>query len=150
MNNDPSVGITLNIKSAEFISELIKNNPDLEIAIKNAILDKTIKRSITKEISNQAFQRKINELVKGVVYESRQNLLTGDVKKEIKKQVDFYIERLVAEEISDQWDTTVVPVINQKIEEYKMRLGNIDIESLVKKEIESQVKTRLDRLWRNP
>lgn len=143
-----SLGITLNIHSSEFISELIKANPDLEIAIKNAILDKTIKRSVTKELSNQAFQRKINELVKGVVYESRQNLLTDDVKKDIKKHVDFYIEKLIAEEISDKWDEEVTPKINLKIEEYRNKVEKIDIEEMVKREIEYQVKERLNKLWR--
>lgn len=143
-----SLGITLNIHSSEFISELIKANPDLEIAIKNAILDKTIKRSVTKELSNQAFQRKINELVKGVVYESRQNLLTDDVKKDIKKHVDFYIEKLVAEEISDKWSEEVTPKINLKIEEYRNKVEKIDIEEMVKREIEYQVKERLNKLWR--
>lgn len=148
MNYKPTVGVTLNIHSSEFIKELIKDNPDLEIAIKNAILDKTIKRSVTKELSNQAFQRKINELVKGVVYESRQNLLTDDVKKEIKKQVDFYIEKLVAEEISDKWDEEVLPKINSKIEDYKKKSDSLDIEKLVKYEIEKQVKERLGKLWK--
>lgn len=143
-----SLGITLNIHSSEFISELIKANPDLEIAIKNAILDKTIKRSVTKELSNQAFQRKINELVKGVVYESRQNLLTDDVKKDIKKHVDFYIEKLVAEEISDKWGEEVTPKINLKIEEYRDKVEKIDIEEMVRREIEYQVKERLNKLWR--
>lgn len=143
-----SLGITLNIHSSEFISELIKANPDLEIAIKNAILDKTIKRSVTKELSNQAFQRKINELVKGVVYESRQNLLTDDVKKDIKKHVDFYIEKLVAEEISDKWSEEVTPKINLKIEEYRNKVEKIDIEEMVRREIEYQVKERLNKLWR--
>lgn len=143
-----SLGITLNIHSSEFISELIKANPDLEIAIKNAILDKTIKRSVTKELSNQAFQRKINELVKGVVYESRQNLLTDDVKKDIKKHVDFYIEKLVAEEISDKWSEEVTPKINSKIEEYRDKVEKIDIEEMVRREIEYQVKERLNKLWR--
>lgn len=143
-----SLGITLNIHSSEFISELIKANPDLEIAIKNAILDKTIKRSVTKELSNQAFQRKINELVKGVVYESRQNLLTDDVKKDIKKHVDFYIEKLVAEEISDKWSEEVTPKINLKIEEYRNKVEKIDIEEMVRREIEYQVKERLNKLWK--
>lgn len=143
-----SLGITLNIHSSEFISELIKANPNLEIAIKNAILDKTIKRSVTKELSNQAFQRKINELVKGVVYESRQNLLTDDVKKDIKKHVDFYIEKLVAEEISDKWSEEVTPKINLKIEEYRNKVEKIDIEEMVRREIEYQVKERLNKLWR--
>lgn len=143
-----SLGITLNIHSSEFISELIKANPDLEIAIKNAILDKTIKRSVTKELSNQAFQRKINELVKGVVYESRQNLLTDEVKKDIKKHVDFYIEKLVAEEISDKWSEEVTPKINLKIEEYRNKVEKIDIEEMVRREIEYQVKERLNKLWR--
>lgn len=143
-----SLGITLNIHSSEFISELIKANPDLEIAIKNAILDKTIKRSVTKELSNQAFQRKINELVKGVVYESRQNLLTDDLKKDIKKHVDFYIEKLVAEEISDKWSEEVTPKINLKIEEYRNKVEKIDIEEMVRREIEYQVKERLNKLWR--
>lgn len=148
MNNKPTVGVTLNIHSSDFIKELIKDNPDLEIAIKNAILDKTIKRSVTKELSNQAFQRKINELVKGVVYESRQNFLTDDVKKEIKKQVDFYIEKLVAEEISDKWDEEVVPKIESEIEDYKKKSDSLDIEKLVKYEIEKQVKERLGKLWK--
>lgn len=148
MNYKPTVGVTLNIHSSEFIKELIKDNPDLEIAIKNAILDKTIKRSVTKELSNQAFQRKINELVKGVVYESRQNLLTDDVKKDIKKHVDFYIEKLVAEEISDKWSEEVTPKINLKIEEYRNKVEKIDIEEMVRREIEYQVKERLNKLWR--
>lgn len=148
MSYKPTVGVTLNIHSSDFIKELIKDNPDLEIAIKNAILDKTIKRSVTKELSNQAFQRKINELVKGVVYESRQNLLTDDVKKEIKKQVDFYIEKLVAEEISDKWDEEVVPKIDSEIGDYKKKLDSLDIEKLVKYEIEKQVKERLGKLWK--
>lgn len=148
MNYKPTVGVTLNIHSSEFIKELIKDNPDLEIAIKNAILDKTIKRSVTKELSNQAFQRKINELVKGVVYESRQNLLTDDVKKDIKKHVDFYIEKLVAEEISDKWSEEVTPKINLKIEEYRDKVEKIDIEEMVRREIEYQVKEKLNKLWR--
>ena len=148
MNYKPTVGVTLNIHSSEFIKELIKDNPDLEIAIKNAILDKTIKRSVTKELSNQAFQRKINELVKGVVYESRQNLLTDDVKKDIKKHVDFYIEKLVAEEISDKWDEEVLPKINLKVEEYRDKVEKINIEEMVRREIEYQVKEKLNKLWR--
>lgn len=148
MNYKPTVGVTLNIHSSEFIKELIKDNPDLEIAIKNAILDKTIKRSVTKELSNQAFQRKINELVKGVVYESRQNLLTDDVKKDIKKHIDFYIEKLVAEEISDKWDEEVLPKINLKIEEYRDKVEKINIEEMVRREIEYQVKEKLNKLWR--
>lgn len=148
MSYKPTVGVTLNIHSSEFIKELIKDNPDLEIAIKNAILDKTIKRSVTKELSNQAFQRKINELVKGVVYESRQNLLTDDVKKDIKKHVDFYIEKLIAEEISDKWDEEVTPKINLKIEEYRNKVEKIDIEEMVRREIEYQVKERLNKLWK--
>ena len=148
MSYKPTVGVTLNIHSSDFIKELIKDNPDLEIAIKNAILDKTIKRSVTKELSNQAFQRKINELVKGVVYESRQNLLTDDVKKDIKKHVHFYIEKLVAEEISDKWSEEVTPKINLKIEEYRDKVEKIDIEEMVRREIEYQVKERLNKLWR--
>lgn len=67
-------GLTLHLESIDFINKLIENNPDLNITIKDALVDKVIKRLIGKDYTMLRLEDDVRKLIK----EEVGNTTTGE------------------------------------------------------------------------
>ena len=143
--------ITFHLKSKEFIEELLKTNPDLQIAIKDGIIDKAVKRALSKEYLMIRFKDDVRNILKEEIDDRGGN---GQLKKEIrdriKKGVEESIDELLKTTLTSIYEDRILNILDEIVEKHTEKLKSMDFEKMVKEEIESQVKVRLDRLWKNP
>ena len=143
--------ITFHLKSKEFIEELLKTNPDLQIAIKDGIIDKSVKRALSKEYLMIRFKDDVRNILKEEIDDRGGN---GQLKKEIrdriKKGVEESIDELLKTTLTSIYEDRILNILDEIVEKHTEKLKSMDFEKMVKEEIESQVKVRLDRLWKNP
>ena len=140
--------ITLHLKTKELIEELINEHAEIDIAIKNSIIDKVTKRIMQRDYFS-ATSTKINEVVKQEILDSTGRLNTKTTKL-IEEEIKRRFDTLIQETIKETWMDAIRSNLDKKISEFTEYLEKVNPEELIKKEIEKQVKVRLDRLWRNP
>ena len=141
--------ITLHLKTKELIEELIKEHAEIDVAIKNAIIDKVTKRIMQRDYF-YATSVKINEIVKQEVLDTTGHHLNTKTTKLIEEEIKKRFDSIIQETIKEMWMDAIKSNLDKKIAEFTEYIEKVNPEELVKKEIEKQVKARLDRLWRNP
>lgn len=141
--------ITLHLKTKELIEELINEHAEIDIAIKNAIIDKVTKRIMQRDYFS-ATSTAINKIIKQEVLDSTGYHLNTKTTKLIEEEIKKRFDNLIQETIKEMWMDAIRSNLDKKIAEFTEYIEKVNPEELIKKEIEKQVKARLDKLWRNP
>ena len=79
-------GLTLHLESIDFINKLIENNPDLNITIKDALVDKVIKRLIGKDYTMLRLEDDVRKLIKEEVGNNAARLESPEEAREKDKK----------------------------------------------------------------
>ena len=128
--------INLFLQDKALIAELAKD-PEVQIKIKNAILEGAIKRTtkLKEGIASQIANELKNELLKPSQWSS---YLKDEYKELIKKDAKNAVSELVTSEIKD-----LVDEVRRKTNYYKAlvlsKLEDVDIEKIIREEVRKAV-----------
>ncbi len=142
-------GLTLHIESSDFIEKLVNDNPDLNIVIRDALIDKIIKRLVQKDYMMLKLENDTRKIVKSELERASDGTIKVEIRDKIKKEVENTIDQVVFETLSSVYEDRLIPILDETIEKNKKELNNFNIEEQVKKEIEKQVKEKLEKFWKN-
>ena len=141
--------ITFHLKSQEFINELINDNPDIEIAIKNAIVEKCVKRISLKNWDYMNLEVAVRTIIDKEYFDpNNKTKISENTKAKIKEGITTQIDALIIDSIKDMFRDRIMPVINDKVKECTEEIKRFNIERMIKEEIEKQVKYKLGQLWK--
>lgn len=136
-------GITLHLESIDFINKLIENNPDLNIAIKDALIDKVIKRLIGKDYTMLRLEDDVRKLIKEEVTSNTSGKIKDDIRKRIKKEVDEAIDENITNTLESVYEDRVLATLTDIVDNHTKRLESLDLEKMIQEEVKRQVNIAL-------
>ena len=141
-------GLTLHLESIDFINKLIENNPDLNIAIKDALIDKVIKRLIGKDYTMLRLEDDVRKLIKEEVTSNTSGKIKDDIKKRIKKEIDVAIDENITDALESVYEDRVLAVLTDIVDKHVKRLESLDLEKMIQEEVKKQVNAALCKFLR--
>ncbi len=141
-------GLTLHLESIDFINKLIENNPDLRITIKDALIDKVIKRLIGKDYTMLRLEDDVRKLIKEEVTSNTSGKIKDDIKKRIKKEVDEAIDENITDTLESVYEDRILAILTDIIDKHIKRLESLDLEKMIQEEVKKQVNATLCKFLR--
>ena len=141
-------GLTLHLESIDFINKLIENNPDLNITIKDALVDKVIKRLIGKDYTMMRLEDDVRRLIREEVDSNTSGKIKDDIRKRIKKEVDEAIDENISSTLENVYEERVLATLTDIVDNHTKRLESLDLEKMIQEEIKRQVNITLLKFLR--
>jgi hypothetical protein len=141
-------GLTLHLESIDFINKLIENNPDLNITIKDALIDKVIKRLIGKDYTMLRLEDDVRKLIKEEVGNNTSGKIRDDIRNRIKKEVDKAIDENISSTLENVYEERVLAMLTDIVDNHVKRLESLDIEKMIQEEVRKQVNITLCKILR--
>jgi hypothetical protein len=141
-------GLTLHLESIDFINKLIENNPDLSITIKDALVDKVIKRLIGKDYTMLRLEDDVRKLIREEVTNNTSGKIKDDIRSRIKKEVDNAIDENISNTLEQVYEERVLAILTDIVDNHVKRLESLDIEKMIQEEVKKQVNITLCKILR--
>jgi hypothetical protein len=141
-------GLTLHLESIDFINKLIENNPDLNIAIKDALIDKVIKRLIGKDYTMIRLENEVSKKVKEEVNNTTTGKIKDDIKKRIREEINNAIDENITDTLESVYEDRVLAVLTDIVDKHVKRLESLDLEKMIQEEVKKQVNATLCKFLR--
>lgn len=141
-------GLTLHLESIDFINKLIENNPDLNIVIKDALVDKVIKRLIGKDYTMLRLEDDVRKLIKEEVGNNTSGKIRDDIRNRIKKEVDNAIDENISSTLENVYEERVLATLTDIVDNHTKRLESLDLEKMIQEEVKRQVNVTLLKFLR--
>ena len=141
-------GLTLHLESIDFINKLIENNPDLNIVIKDALVDKVIKRLIGKDYTMLRLEDDVRKLIKEEVSNNTSGKIKDDIRNRIKKEVDNAIDDNISNTLESVYEERVLATLTDIVDNHTKRLESLDLEKMIQEEVKRQVNVTLLKFLR--
>lgn len=133
--------ITILLQDITIISELAKD-PDVQIKIKDAIIDGIKRRSLK---SMQIIEDKLHrELYDELFDKTWQRGLKQQYKKDLQKVAEETVKNVIRED-SDWWADFIRQEIDDFKESVKLKIASIDLDEIIRKEVRSIIDAKLSR-----
>lgn len=142
------------INSLEALERLIGNDNELEIDIRNSVVNSFTKKHL-KSIANDLTEKCINETIKEIISKKgltekiksgwrQKEVLTGSTKLLIQENIDSTILNAIAIKVTEAFDKHVkIEKINQRIENVSSRIEREISESIITKRIDDLVDQKI-------
>lgn len=141
-------GLTLHLESIDFINKLIENNPDLNITIKDALVDKVIKRLIGKDYTMMRLENDVRKLIKEEVDGNTSGQIKDNIRNRIKKEVDNAIDENISSTLENVYEERVLATLTDIVDNHTKRLESLDLEKMIQEEVKKQVNATLCKILR--
>lgn len=141
-------GLTLHLESIDFINKLIENNPDLNITIKDALIDKVIKRLIGKDYTMLRLEGDVRKLIKEEVDSNTSGKIKDVIRNRIKKEVENAIDENISDTLEQVYEERVLAMLTDIVDNHVKRLESLDIEKMIQEEVRKQVNITLCKILR--
>ena len=141
-------GLTLHLESIDFINKLIEKNPDLNIVIKDALVDKVIKRLIGKDYTMLRLEDDVRKLIKEEVGNNTSGKIRDDIRNRIKKEVDNAIDENISSTLENVYEERVLATLTDIVDNHTKRLESLDLEKMIQEEVKRQVNVTLLKFLR--
>ena len=141
-------GLTLHLESIDFINKLIETNPDLNIANKDALIDKVIKRLIGKDYTMLRLEDDVRKLIKEEVTSNTSGKIKDDIRNRIKKEVDNVIDENISSTLENVYEERVLAMLTDIVDNHLKKLESLDLEKMIQEEIKRQVNITLLKFLR--
>ena len=141
-------GLTLHLESIDFINKLIETNPDLNIAIKDALIDKVIKRLIGKDYTMLRLENEVSKTVKEEVNNTTTGKIKDDIKKRIKEEINNAIDENISSTLENVYEERVLAMLTDIVDNHLKKLESLDLEKMIQEEVKKQVNYALCKILR--
>lgn len=141
-------GLTLHFESLDFINKLIEDNPDLNVVIKDALVDKVIKRLIGKDYTMLRLEDDVRRLIREEVDSNTSGNIKSDIRDRIRKEVDIAISENISATLESVYEERVLAMLTDIVDNHLKRLESLDLEKMIQKEVCNQVNVTLRKLLR--
>lgn len=141
-------GLTLHLESIDFINKLIETNPDLNVVIKDALIDKVIKRLIGKDYTMLRLESDVRKLIKEHVDNTTTGKIKDDIKERIKKEIENSLNENISETLENIYEDRILAVLTDIVDKHVKRLESLDLEKIIQEEVKRQVNVTLCKILR--